>query len=82
MRTKKALAWLALWAITGFGVAQAQPSGAARDNSAACVECHDDEDLPDMSRSAHSPIKQGDSADASGSRCGVRQEDPARRQWP
>jgi len=68
MRTKKALAWLALWAITGFGVAQAQPSGAARDNSAACVECHDDEDLPNMSRSAHSPIKQGDSADASGSR--------------
>ena len=68
MRTKKALAWLALWVITGFGVAQAQPSGAARDNSAACVECHDDEDLPDMSRSAHSPIKPGGGAEVSASR--------------
>ncbi len=78
MRTKTTLAWLALWLCTGYGAAQAQNVEAARGDSAVCVECHDDEDLPDNSRTAHAPrprmkqaaeaLKQRPMGDADGPR--------------
>ncbi|MBA3056899.1 MAG: DmsE family decaheme c-type cytochrome [Gammaproteobacteria bacterium] len=51
MNIKSALAVVSICLFGSFGsawAADAQPTGAA-----FCVTCHDDEDLPDMSRSAH-----------------------------
>jgi len=50
-------AWMAalavsLLACTGWARAEAEPTGAA-----FCVTCHDSDDLPDMSRSAHAASK-------------------------
>lgn len=51
MRIKHAIAFVSmclLGSLSGAWAAQAEPTGAA-----FCVTCHDSEDLPDMSRSAH-----------------------------
>lgn len=50
MRVRAVLAWLAIALAACAG-----PAWAAQDAEAskACVKCHDSEDLPDMSRSAH-----------------------------
>jgi DmsE family decaheme c-type cytochrome len=61
MRLKIKLAALALSAgvLLGHAVpAAAAVVAAARADPAVCIECHDDEDLPDMSRSAHAPLKK------------------------
>jgi DmsE family decaheme c-type cytochrome len=48
-----------LMAIAGlclFGLVGPVLAATARDASAECVSCHDEEDLPDMTRSAHAPF--------------------------
>ncbi|EHR69672.1 decaheme c-type cytochrome, DmsE family [Burkholderiales bacterium JOSHI_001] len=45
---------IGLGLLAGAGACRAATE-AARDASAKCVECHDEEDLPDSSRSAHAP---------------------------
>lgn len=52
MRHATALAWLAMCLLAPL-VARAAPVAAGDKASAVCVECHDDEDLPDMKGSAH-----------------------------
>jgi len=50
--------WVLCLSLVGL-VGVAGPARAAGpDASAECVKCHDDEDLPDMSRSAHAPPKK------------------------
>ncbi len=55
MRIKQFLALVAIGLIGVFGQVQAAPE---LTGSAFCVSCHDDEDLPDMSQSAHAPSKK------------------------
>ena len=55
MRIKQFMALAAIGLIGVFGQVQAAPE---LTGSAFCVSCHDDEDLPDMSQSAHAPSKQ------------------------
>jgi DmsE family decaheme c-type cytochrome len=53
------MASLGLWLLTGLVPAHAAANvGAARGDAEACISCHDDEDLPDMSLSAHAPTRK------------------------
>ena len=53
MRIKRLMAIVGLCL---FGFIGPVSAATARDASAECVSCHDEEDLPDMSRSSHAPF--------------------------
>ena len=55
MRIKRAMAVIALGLFGLTGIAMGAPRDAAA--SEACIECHDSDDMPDMSRSAHAVAK-------------------------